>query len=135
MKIRDIIRSNASPAGRIGSHQSIRAAAVEMRDMDVAALVVTECDAIRGIISERDIVCAVAAHGTAAIAMTLRDAVTGRIVTADIGDTAKRAIDLMMRNRQRHLLVIDNGAIAGLLGIGDLFRHRIFDFKATVAAR
>lgn len=134
MRIRDILQRKAHPVETIGSRESIRTAAAKMREKNVAALVVTECAVIQGILAEREIVHALAMHGTASALLKIRNAMPGRIVTAVADDTVKRALDLMARNHERHLLVMEDGAVAGVLGIDDLLTQRLVEPARDAAA-
>ena len=95
----------------------------------IAALVVKSGDAIAGLISERDIVHAVSRHGERALSMAVLEVVAHDTITVAPDDTLKRAMSLMTHHRVRHLPVIANGKLVGIVSIGDVVKHRLEDLE------
>ena len=92
----------------------------------IGAALVRETDgSILGIVSERDIVRAVAREGTAALAHTARELMTVDLVTVTPATTIAEALELMTNRRCRHLPVKEDGRLAGMVSIGDLVKARI----------
>jgi CBS domain-containing protein len=85
-----------------------------------------------GVFSERDFVNATAAHGAAALAMTLEKLMSSPIVSCRPTDRVEAAMATMTLARIRHLPVIDQGRLLGIVSIGDLVKHRL-DAKALEA--
>ena len=114
-----------------------------MRQHGVAALVVKRGDTIEGLISERDIVHAISRHGEGALYLAVSHVVTHPVVNVAPGDGLKRAMSLMTNYRVRHLPVIEDGKLVGIVSIGDVVKHRLEDLEteanvlrdAYVAAR
>ena len=104
-------------------------AAVRMREHNVAALVAQNGDTIVGIVSERDCVNAVARTGKFASSMTVNDIMTREIVTIVPTDSIAKAMSLMTRHRVRHLPVIEDGKLAGIVSIGDVVKQRLEDLE------
>ena len=100
-----------------------------MRAEDVGALVVTSSDAILGIISERDIVRGFSQYGEAVGSMQVKDVMTHGLITASLGDDITHLMHLMTRHRVRHLPVLRNGKLAGIVSMGDLVKHRLDDLE------
>ncbi len=100
-----------------------------MREHSIAALVVKSGDAIIGLISEREIVNDVSRHGEGALSMAVLDVVTHATITVAPDDTLKRAMSLMTHRRVRHLPVIANGKLVGIVSIGDVVKHRLEDLE------
>jgi CBS domain-containing protein len=109
--------------------ETVRFAADRMRERGIAALVVKSGDAITGLISERDIVQAISWHREQALSMAVLDIETHAAITVAPGDTLKHAMSLMTNHRLRHLLVIDNGKVVGIVSIGDVVKHRLEDLE------
>ena len=82
---------------------TIKIAADKMREHSVAALVVTSGDAIKGLISERDIVHVVSRQGQAALTTTVATIMTHSVVTVTPSDSLRHAMQLMTSHRVRHL--------------------------------
>ncbi len=91
----------------------------------VGAVLVTEGRAIRGIISERDIVRAVAKSGGDCLSETAADWMTAKVVTCRPGDSVNDVMQMMTDGRFRHLPVVDGGALVGIISIGDVVKRRI----------
>ena len=108
---------------------TVRTAAQLMRARGVAALVVKSADVISGLISERDIVHAISQHGERALSMAVLDVITRNAVTVTPSDTLKRAMTLMTNHRLRHLNVIAEGKLVGIVSIGDVVKYRLEDLE------
>jgi CBS domain-containing protein len=105
-----------------------------------AVLVLGHGRELLGILSERDIVHALAAHGAAALAMTAADIMTRHVRTATPAYTTGEAMELMTMGRFRHLPVVDAGRLVGVVSIGDVVKarlseqeHEVDSLKAYVA--
>ena len=81
--------------------------------------------ALKGIISERDIVRAVAEDGASALALTVAERMTKDVATCEESDTIAEIMETMTRCRFRHMPVIENGRVAGVVSIGDVVKIRI----------
>jgi signal-transduction protein with cAMP-binding, CBS, and nucleotidyltransferase domain len=100
-----------------------------MREHGIAALVVKSGDAIKGLISERDVVHAVSMHGEGALSLPVSHVVTHAMVTVVPSDSLKRAMSLMTNHRLRHLPVIAEGHLVGIVSIGDVVKLRLEDLE------
>lgn len=78
-----------------------------------------------GILTERDIVHALAAHGARALEMTAAQLMTRTLQTATPRTTVSEAMSVMTNGRFRHLPVIEDGSLAGIVSIGDIVKARI----------
>jgi CBS domain-containing protein len=90
-----------------------------------SVLVLEEPDTVLGIVSERDLVRAMADHGTAALAMEARQIMTREVVTCDPDDSIEQVMATMTRGRFRHLPVMRHGELMGLVSIGDVVKARL----------
>jgi CBS domain-containing protein len=105
-------------------------AARRLTEADIGALLVCGADRhIRGIVSERDIVHAVARHGAAALQLPVEAIMTHGVHTCSPQETVARAMALMIRFRYRHLPVLDEGRLVGIVSIRDLVRHRVQEME------
>ena len=85
-----------------------------------------------GILSERDIVANLAEHGAGTLEMTVTQLMTSDVQTATPGTTVEQAMALMTEGRFRHVPVVENGRLAGLVSIGDVVKARISDQEHEV---
>jgi CBS domain-containing protein len=90
-----------------------------------AVVVVDEAGAIAGIVSERDVVRAMAGDAGTVPAKTARDIMTARVTTCAPGDSEADLMQLMTEKRIRHLPVVADGRLAGMVSIGDVVKFRI----------
>jgi CBS domain-containing protein len=101
-----------------------------LADAEVGALVVCDADRrIRGIISERDIVRALAKRGPSVLEERVETVMTRDVHTCSSQETVARAMGLMTRFRYRHLPVVDHGKLVGMISIGDLVKHRVTEME------
>ncbi len=129
MNVESILQGKGTEVATIGPDASIKRAADWLRAKNVGALVVTSNDVILGIISERDIVRALSQYGEPVASMQVKDIMTHGLVTASLGDDLTRLMRLMTRHRVRHMPVLHNGKLAGIISIGDVVKHRLDDLE------
>ena len=129
MSIQAILDRKGPEVITIHATATLRSAADRMRERSIAALVVKSGDAIAGLILERDIVHAVSRHGERALSMAVLEVVADDAITVAPDDTLKRAMSLMTHHRVRHLPVIANGKLLGIVSIGDVVKHRLEDLE------
>jgi CBS domain-containing protein len=115
----------------IGVGSSLADAAARLRDLGIGALVVTgDGDSIAGIVSERDVVRAVASHGATALGRTIGSVMTTQVVTCVAGDTVEHVMALMTDRRIRHVPVVDDqGVLGGIVSIGDVVKARLQELR------
>jgi CBS domain-containing protein len=128
MSIQSILDRNRAEVVTIGPTDTLKSAADQMRAHNIAALVVKSGAAV-GLISDREIVHTVSRNGERALHMAVLELVTHPAITIAPDDTLKRAMSLMTQHRVRHLPVIANGKLVGIVSIGDVVRHRLEDLE------
>jgi CBS domain-containing protein len=101
----------------------------------IGALVVTGADRrVTGIVSERDIVRALAAHGSAALDLPLTEVMTRKVMTCSTSDTISSLMERMTQGKFRHLPVIEQGQLDGIVSIGDVVKHRLHEMEREQSA-
>jgi CBS domain-containing protein len=90
-----------------------------------SVLVLEDRETVAGIVSERDLVRALAQHGAAALDMEARKVMTRDVVTCDPDDSIDQVMAIMTRGRFRHLPVVRRGELLGLVSIGDVVKARL----------
>ena len=85
-----------------------------------------------GIVSERDIVRALANNGATTLSMTAGQLMTRALTTATPATTVNQAMTLMTAGRFRHLPVLDHGRLVGIVSIGDVVKSRILQQEQEV---
>lgn len=99
---------------------------------DVGALVVMEGEKLVGIISERDYARKVILHGRSSQDVMVRDIMTSGVFTVAPSATVEECMALVTRKRIRHLPVLENGALIGVVSIGDLVKEMIAEQEETI---
>jgi CBS domain-containing protein len=90
-----------------------------------SVLVLEGKDHVAGILSERDVVRALARHGATALGFEVREVMTRDVVTCDPDDSIEDVMATMTRGRFRHLPVVRHGELLGLVSIGDVVKARL----------
>ena len=90
-----------------------------------AVIIVDDKGGIAGIVSERDIVRALAEHGAKSMAMPVSGIMSKTVRTCKTGDSETELMALMTTHRIRHLPVVESGKLAGMISIGDIVKFRI----------
>ena len=117
----------------VSGHTTLTEVARMLTAERVGALVVTDADgSVSGMISERDIVRVVAEHGPAALDQPVDAVMTRSVTTCTPATTVTELAAMMTEGRVRHLPVLDEGRLAGIVSIGDVVKSRI-DELATQA--
>ncbi len=92
----------------------------------IGAIVIRdERGAVVGIISERDIINAVAINGERALEMPVSDVMTRDVISCTTDDTITGVMKTMTTRRVRHVPVIEDGDLKGMVSIGDVVKHRL----------
>lgn len=105
-----------------------------------AAVVQDVAEQVLGIVSERDVIHAIAANGARALEMTAAQMMTRAVKTATPQTTVAEAMAMMSAGRFRHLPVMEHGVLVGIISIGDVVKsyitqqeHEVDSLKAYVA--
>jgi CBS domain-containing protein len=126
MKVESILQSKGSRVVTVTPHASIRVVIGRMMLEHIGAVVVSRDDQTAlGIVSERDIVRGLAAHGAAVLDMTAADLMAPGITTCTRRDTVQAVMAKMTNTRVRHLLVVEDGRLCGIVSIGDVVKNRL----------
>jgi CBS domain-containing protein len=104
---------------------TVFATARDMADRGIGAMAVVDGERLVGIFSERDLMTRVVVPGRDPRAVRVGDVMTRDVVTAGLGDTRDTAIDKMRRAGCRHLPIVSEGRVIGMLSMRDLLRDEI----------
>jgi CBS domain-containing protein len=135
MLIAHVLRDKGGTVFTLMADVTLEAACAELHEKKVGALVVLDAEGnVFGVLSERDLVREVARRGVSALTQTVGDAMTRAVITASPQETLDECLGRMTDRRVRHLPVIENGRLIGIISIGDLVKHRIASVEAEAAA-
>jgi CBS domain-containing protein len=99
-----------------------------------AIVIVGEAGRVVGILSERDLVRAMAERGQGALNLTAADIMTRTVTTCTEERTLDELMELMTTGRFRHVPVVEDGALVGLISIGDVVKYHLADMALEVTA-
>ncbi|MHA3739163.1 CBS domain-containing protein [Pseudomonas sp. Eth.TT006] len=106
-------------------HQSVFEALTKMAEKNVGALLVVEAGKVKGIISERDYARKLILKGRSSVGTPVKDIMVADVITVDSRQTVDTCLSIMSDKRLRHLPVVENDELIGLLSIGDLVKEAI----------
>lgn len=109
----------------IAPHRPVFDALVVLAEYKIGALVVLEGEKLVGVFSERDYAREVILKGKSSKVTQISDVMTHKVLCANPEDTVEQAMSLMSEKRIRHLPVVENGKVIGVLSIGDLVKETI----------
>jgi len=126
MTVAEILSGKGREVATIVPERTIAEAIDELAKRRIGALVVVDGrDRVAGIISERDIVRALAKRGADLLTEKVGSIMTREVVTCGESETINRVMGRMTRGRFRHLPVVEGGRLAGIVSIGDVVKARI----------
>ena len=127
MSVESILKQKGTDVTTITPGATIKRAADWLRLKNIGCLVVTDGEQVLGLISEREIVHAFSHYGEAAAAMPVKEIMRHGVITVFPDESINRVMNLMTRHRVRHMPVLRDGKLAGVISIGDVVRHRLDD--------
>lgn len=127
MNIREVIgRKPSADVASIRASDTMRNLVQGLREHRIGAMIVTdESEGLCGVISERDVVRALAEDGEVCLDASVSRYMTAEVVTTEFAETAESVLGKMTTGRFRHMPVMDGGRVAGVVSIGDLVKARI----------
>jgi CBS domain-containing protein len=129
MTIETILRQKGTYVATIEPEASIRRAADWLRIKNIGALVVTSGNAVRGLISEREIVHALSSYGETTALMPVKEIMRQSVITVSPEESVNRVMKLMTLHRVRHMPVLRDGKLVGIISIGDVVKYRLDDLE------
>lgn len=130
MKVSEILKEKGSRVVTVGPQSSIHDLARRLKLEGIGAAVVSQDgQRIDGIVSEKEIVRCLAEHGTSLLDRPVSDIMLRSIVTCTAEDSVKEAARRMTRHRVRHLPVLEDGRLAGIVSIGDVVKCRLDEME------
>lgn len=134
MKIQDVLRAKGSDVATVGPQTTISDLLAELAVRGVGAMVVVASTGdLVGIVSERDVVRQLHRRGSALLGAAVEEIMTTDVATCDPHDDVQQVMRTMTERRFRHLPVVTNGALTGIVSIGDIVKSRIDELVTTTA--
>ena len=131
-KLKDLLAQKEKGVIQVDSDCIVAAAARKMRDNKVGALMVLENDTLVGIFTERDLMSRVVAEGLDPEKVKVSETMTSSIATVPPETPIREAANLMSQNRIRHLPVLQDGKLSGVVSAGDIFAWKLREQEFTL---
>ncbi|MGE2714928.1 CBS domain-containing protein [Mycolicibacterium litorale] len=126
MRIADVLRSKGSAVATITETTTVTGLLAELATHNIGAMVVVGRDGgMVGMVSERDVVRELQARGADLLRRPVSEIMTGVVVTCTPDTPVDDLSALMTNNRVRHVPVLENGRLAGIVSIGDVVKTRM----------
>jgi CBS domain-containing protein len=130
MRISGLLRDKGDFVATVAPAATVAEVLAGLAEHGVGALIVTEdAKRILGIVSERDIARALHREGPAALTRAVTDVMTADVRTCAPDDTVDSLMALMTERRIRHVPVVVDGELAGIVSIGDVVKHRVHELE------
>ena len=134
MTIAAIIADKGGAVATLPAGTTVRDAVALLAEKRIGAVLVVESGAIAGVFSERDLVSCLASAGHDALDWPVEKAMSAPAITVDPATPVLAALGTMTQRRIRHLPVVENGALVGIVSIGDLVKYRIERIEEEASA-
>ncbi len=130
--VAELLRFKGHAVETIGPDATVYEAIKRMADLDIGAIVVIEGGKVVGTITERDYARNVFLRGKASPTTPVHEAMKRDVLVVGLEETTRQCMAIMSSKRRRHLLVIENGELRGILSIGDLVRSIVAEQDMTI---
>ena len=136
MHVSDILTNKGRPTViTIGPNETMETAARLLHTKHIGALIVCDGDdAILGVLSERDIARAIAVKGPSSLAMPVSQFMTAKVVGCKSSDSIADVMKKMSAGHFRHMPVIEDSRLKGMVSIGDMVKYRLDESEQEAGA-
>ena len=125
MLIASILRRKGSTVVSVAPEATVTHLLTELSRHDIGAAVVAREDTLLGIVSERDVVRGLGRHGPGLLSVPIADIMTTDVYTCTTEDTIEEVSEAMTLRRFRHVPVLSEGRLTGIVSIGDVVKSRL----------
>ena len=134
MTIAAVLGSKGDDVVTVASSAPLAEAVELLAEHRIGALPVVNDGRLEGIMSERDVVYCIRAHGREVLDWPVSKVMTENVITAETSTPVLAALALMTQRRVRHLPILEGGRLRGIVSIGDLVKHRMERIEAEAEA-
>lgn len=135
MYVESILRTKGDEVVAVAPSDTITVAIQILNEKGIGAVLVRDTsDEIIGIVSERDIVRGIARHKGSCLDMKVSDLMTSPVISCQPDDSVDKIMQLMTDRRIRHLPVMKDGDLLGIISIGDVVKRRISEIENETEA-
>ncbi len=130
MRIADVLRGKGGAVVTINPDATVAELLAGLAEHNIGAMVVAGPDDVQGIVSERDVVRQLHTHGASVLSRPVETIMTSVVSTCSKEDTVDSLTLLMTENRVRHVPVLENGKLIGIVSIGDVVKTRMQELES-----
>ena len=131
MRVHDVLRRKGADVITVRPEATVRELLDMLAEHRIGALVVSaDGRGVDGIVSERDIVRRLHDRGPAVLELNVAEIMTSEVSTVGPDEHLEHLMALMTNNRFRHVPVVTDGALVGIISIGDVVKHRMDELQA-----
>jgi CBS domain-containing protein len=134
MRIADVLRTKGAAVATITPETSVSGLLTELSLHNIGAMVVVSADGVVGIVSERDVVRKLHEHGVELLRLPVSEIMTTMVATCSPTDTVDHLTALMTTKRVRHIPVVENDRLVGIVSIGDVVKQRMEELESEQRA-
>jgi CBS domain-containing protein len=134
MTVRAILDTKGRQIHSVEPEVKLSAAITVLAERKIGAVLVMNKGRIEGILSERDVVRALADHGAGMLDQPVGALMTRKVVSCRQTDTVAAIMETMTLGKFRHLPVVEDGRVVGVISIGDIVKWRLGEYEAEQAA-
>lgn len=131
-KIRNILENKGHQVYSVTPDTSVYDALHIMMEKNISSLLIMENEILKGIFTERDYARKLVLMGRSSKDTPIADIMTANLLTITPSETIDQCMEMMTNNKIRHLPVIDNNRVTGMVSIGDVVKFIIEDQKRTI---
>ncbi len=134
MKVEHILQSKGTDVFAVSGATSVKDAVDLLGEKNIGAVVVKNSDgSVSGIFSERDVVRRLKSEGPGVLAKPVADCMTKNPFTCTLDTSLDELMGVMTNKRIRHMPVVENGALVGVVSIGDVVKRKIHNAEREAA--
>ena len=130
--VKNIIQNKSKSIYSVTPQTSVLDALQVMMDKNISALIVTEGPELKGIFTERDYARKIILQGKASKETSIQEVMTAKLETVKLNTSIEHCMQIMTKQHIRHLPIVEDGIVVGMISIGDLVKFIIEDQKQTI---
>lgn len=135
MNVATILKAKGRSVTTVRPDQTLQDVVTKLAARKIGAVVVVgENGAVEGIISERDLIRAIAEGGALALEFPVSRFMTRDVITCQESNHVDEMMEMMTSGRFRHLPVVEDGALVGIVSIGDVVKNHVAEVEMEVSA-
>lgn len=134
MTVRSILNTKGHHVTSVEPDTKMAAAVKLLGEKRIGAVLVMSQSRIEGILSERDVVRVLGERGATVLEEPVSNVMTRKVVSCKETDTVAEIMEMMTTGKFRHLPVLDNNRVVGLISIGDIVKWRVHEYETEQEA-